>query len=97
MTHGEAWYANKRKIMQGKKLDDDIDKHPLPPRMSRAEARAYYNTKLFRYWLQQLPKTYPLKMRKKMLRYLMFRNGKAALNEVISYQRKTDEATPTHQ
>jgi len=81
MTYGEVWYANKYKAMKVKKLDDDIDKQPLPPRMSRAEARAYYNTKLFNYWLQQLPKNYPLKIRKKMLRYMMFRNGKVSLKE----------------
>ena len=83
MTHGEAWYEKKCKTMQSSSFEVDFDKEPLPPRMSRKDARAYYNTKLFEYWLTKLPKRYPLQKRKKMLRYLMFGDGKAALNEVI--------------
>lgn len=80
MTHGEAWLRNKERL--DPKNPEQLDKG-LPPRMSRKEARAYYNTKLFEYLLKQLPKHYPLKIRKKILRYLMFKNGKASLNEVI--------------
>ena len=80
MTHGEAWLRNKERL--DPKAPESLDKG-LPPRMSRKEARAYYNTKLFKYWLKQLPRRYPIEIKKKMLRYLMFKNGKVSLNEVI--------------
>ena len=67
MTHGEAWFVNKRSfdIQNAERIDAG-----LPPRMSRKEASKYYNKKLFEYWCAHLDS----KFSKEIISLLMFGN-----------------------
>jgi len=60
------------------------DFETLPPhkaRMERAEAAAYYNSKLEEYFVSQVVDTIPVDMRLKAVQYLMYGYPRGILNE----------------
>ena len=82
LTHGEA-YVQLIDSPDFFKLEATSIEHKLrslPPKMSKTEAGAYYNQKLFTYWLEQLDETIPLKVREEALRFMMFKNPKGENN-----------------
>ena len=73
LTYGEAWFEAKMKTYQdGNKLEDVTTLPPHKPRMERAEAAAYYNSKLEEYFVSQVVETIPKKLRLKAVQYLMY-------------------------
>jgi len=73
LTYGEAWFEAKMKTYQdGNKLEDVTDLPSHKPRMERAEAAAYYNSKLEEYFVDQVVDTIPKNMRLKAVQYMMY-------------------------
>lgn len=81
LTYGEAWFEAKMRIYQdGNKLEDVETLPPHKSRMERAEAVAYYNSKLEKYFVTQVVETMPVDMRLKAVQYLMYGYPKGILN-----------------
>lgn len=74
LTHGEKWYSNKTRIQSLPNFEDYNAESGCPPRMGRADAVKYYNTKLFNYWLEMLDVP---KHKEEVLLFLMFHNKKS--------------------
>ena len=73
LTYGEAWFEAKMRTYQdGNKLEDVTSLPPHKPRMERAEAAAYYNSKLEEYFTTQVVETIPKELRLKAVQYMMY-------------------------
>lgn len=76
MTHGECWYQEEQSVQLIKGewvVTNPVGKipHPLP----RKEALRYYNSKLFKYWLEYIDERTEIVGKAKALSLLMFGNS----------------------
>ena len=78
MTHGEAWYQEKKKLQNLDGLDTNkaISMMKLPDKMTNAQISKHYNKKLFDYWVTCIESKIALKRKKEIVSALMFGHTK---------------------
>ena len=71
-THGEQWHANKLEIESSHGFEFSNPDRGLPPKMEYKKAVIYYNTKLFKYWVDKLDSKLTYERKAQVVSALMF-------------------------